>query len=139
VLGKQLYDAIQRLWELEKTDACLPTAQGSILIGLLCCTFGIDRIGTRYILHGAELAQQFGLDRDGAGYFATENTNLVDPIHRCQTIVAWAFFDIQAYVRPLPHLYAHAHQLDSPLKFIGKGQCGSNHHPFDSPEARRTF
>ncbi|GES59648.1 Zn(II)2Cys6 transcription factor [Aspergillus terreus] len=96
VLGKQLYDAIQRLWELEKTDACLPTAQASILIGLLCCTFGIDRIGTRYILHGAELAQQFGLDRDGAGYFATENTNLIVPIHRCQTIVAWAFFDIQA-------------------------------------------
>ncbi|KAL4888163.1 hypothetical protein BDV59DRAFT_189219 [Aspergillus ambiguus] len=96
LLGKRLYDEIRRLWELEKADARLPTAQGSILIGLLCCTFGIDRIGTRYILHGAELAQKFCLDRADAPYFLTDNADFVAPLRRCHTLVAWAFFDIQA-------------------------------------------
>lgn len=63
---------------------------------MLCCTFGIDRIGTRYILHGAELAQKFGLNRARAEYFSIDDPELAGPVAHCQKLVAWAFLDIQS-------------------------------------------
>ncbi|KAF9890106.1 hypothetical protein FE257_006267 [Aspergillus nanangensis] len=95
-LGKRLYTEIQRLWQQERNNANLPTTQSGILIGLLCCTFGIDRIGTGYILHGAELGRRFGLDTASTPYFTSDNPDLAGPLARCHRLVAWAVFDIQA-------------------------------------------
>ncbi|PYI08808.1 C6 transcription factor [Aspergillus sclerotiicarbonarius CBS 121057] len=79
VLGKKLYSALQHLWQSEKDDAGLPTAQSSIMIGLLCCTFGIDRLGTGYIMHGAQLSHAD-----------------VELMSRCHKFVACGIFDVQA-------------------------------------------
>ncbi|KAE8154431.1 Zn(II)2Cys6 transcription factor [Aspergillus avenaceus] len=91
ILSKKLYDEIQRLWELQKGDVTLPTAQSSIMIGLLCCTFGLDRIGTQYIMHGAKLCLQFNLPGESS-YFGddVDGQNL-----RCHKLVAWAIYDVQ--------------------------------------------
>ncbi|KAF7587869.1 hypothetical protein BBP40_006638 [Aspergillus hancockii] len=74
-LSKKLYAEIQRLWELEKNDASLPTAQSSILIGLLCCTFGLDRIGTQYIMHGAQLCLRLGLHHEHPSYLYGDSSD----------------------------------------------------------------
>ncbi|GAA85248.1 C6 transcription factor [Aspergillus luchuensis IFO 4308] len=95
-LGKKLYSALQHLWQSEKDDAGLPTAQSSIMIGLLCCTFGIDRLGTRYIMHGAQLSRQLGLHRESAPYFATDVEADVGSLSRCHKFVACGVFDVQA-------------------------------------------
>ncbi|KAI9374325.1 hypothetical protein BJX61DRAFT_551505 [Aspergillus egyptiacus] len=98
-LGEALYAAIQRLWLQEKDTVDLPTAQSSILIGLLCCTFGIDKIGTKYILHGAELSARLGIHKADSPYFSRDVSD-DDPtaISNCQKLVSWAIFDIQALV-----------------------------------------
>ncbi|GKZ76879.1 hypothetical protein AnigIFM56816_008984 [Aspergillus niger] len=95
-LGRKLYSALQHLWQSEKDDAGLPTAQSSIMIGLLCCTFGIDRLGTRYIMHGAQLSRQLGLHHESAPYFATDVEAEVDSLSRCHKFVACGVFDVQA-------------------------------------------
>ncbi|PWY96555.1 hypothetical protein BO94DRAFT_561983 [Aspergillus sclerotioniger CBS 115572] len=96
VLGKKLYSALQHLWQSEKDDAGLPTAQSSIMIGLLCCTFGIDRLGTRYIMHGAQLSRDLGLHRESTPYFSTDVDADVDVMSRCHKFVACGVFDVQA-------------------------------------------
>ncbi|CEN61698.1 hypothetical protein ASPCAL08348 [Aspergillus calidoustus] len=78
VLGDKLYAAIQRLWQQDKDRVDLPTVQSSILIGLLCCTFGLDKIGTQYITRGAEISARLAA------------------ILNCQKLVSWAVFDIHA-------------------------------------------
>ncbi|EAW12131.1 putative C6 transcription factor [Aspergillus clavatus NRRL 1] len=96
-LAKTLYDEIQRLWLVEKDELTLPTAQSSILIGLLCCTLGLDRIGTRHILHGAALCNKLELHRETPPYFYDEvGSDELGPVSRCHKLVAWAVFDVQA-------------------------------------------
>ncbi|KAL4920372.1 hypothetical protein BDW62DRAFT_16515 [Aspergillus aurantiobrunneus] len=96
VLGEKLYAAIQRLWSREKDTVDLPTAQSSILIGLLCCTFGIDKIGTNYIMRGAELSSQLSLDQENCPYFVCDPDDNPTALSTCQKLVSWAVFDIQA-------------------------------------------
>ncbi|RAL06100.1 putative C6 transcription factor [Aspergillus ibericus CBS 121593] len=95
-LGKRLYSALQHLWQSEKDDAGLPTAQSSIMIGLLCCTFGIDRLGTRYIMHGAQLSRDLGLHRESTPYFSSDVEADAGPMSRCHKFVACGIFDVQA-------------------------------------------
>ncbi|RHZ68422.1 hypothetical protein CDV55_104398 [Aspergillus turcosus] len=96
-LGKKLYAEIQRLWLIEKGQLNLPVAQSSILIGLLCCTLGIDRLGTKYILHGAELCHKLELHCESPAYlYSNVNRDELGPISRCHKLVAWAVFDVQA-------------------------------------------
>ncbi|PYH97100.1 Zn(II)2Cys6 transcription factor [Aspergillus ellipticus CBS 707.79] len=96
ILGKKLYTALQRLWHAEKNNPGLPTAQSSIMIGLLCCTFGIDRLGTTYIMHGAALSRRLGLHRLSSPYFSTDVDDEVGSISRCHKLVATGVFDVQA-------------------------------------------
>ncbi|RHZ63234.1 putative C6 transcription factor [Aspergillus thermomutatus] len=96
-LGKKLYAEIQRLWQIEKDQLNLPTAQSSILIGLLCCTLGIDRLGTKHILHGAKLCHKLELHCKSPAYlYSHVNRDELGPISRCHQLVAWAVFDVQA-------------------------------------------
>ncbi|KAH1610372.1 hypothetical protein KXX44_001970 [Aspergillus fumigatus] len=98
-LGKKLYAEIQRLWQLEKDQLNLPVAQSSILIGILCCTLGIDRLGTKYILHGAELCHKLDLHCETPAYlYSNVDRDELGPISKCHKLVAWAVFDVQALV-----------------------------------------
>lgn len=96
-LAKSLYEEIQRLWLVEKDRLTLPTAQSSILIGLLCCTLGLDRIGTRHILHGAALCNKLELHHEAPAYFYDDlESHELGAVSRCHKLVAWAVFDVQA-------------------------------------------
>ncbi|KAL4869230.1 hypothetical protein BDV12DRAFT_185293 [Aspergillus spectabilis] len=95
-LGEKLYAVIQRLWAQEKDSVDLPTLQSSILIGLLCCTFGIDKIGTQYIGRGAELSKQLNIHEETCAYFFWDIDDNATAISNCQKLVSWAVFDIQA-------------------------------------------
>lgn len=96
-LGKKLYAEIQRLWQIEKDQLNLPVAQSSILIGILCCTLGIDRLGTKYILHGAELCHKLDLHCETPAYlYSNVDRDELGPISKCHKLVAWAVFDVQA-------------------------------------------
>ncbi|KAE8375706.1 hypothetical protein BDV26DRAFT_267300, partial [Aspergillus bertholletiae] len=95
LLSKKLYAEIQRLWELEKQLESLPTAQSSILIGLLCCTFGLDRFGTQYIMHGAQLCLDLGLQEEHPSYFYDDSTDEDGHLARCHKLVSWAVYDVQ--------------------------------------------
>ncbi|KKK13114.1 hypothetical protein ARAM_006750 [Aspergillus rambellii] len=95
-LGERLYAAIQQQWTAEKDSQNLPTVQSSILIGLLCCTFGLDKLGTNYILHGAELSNRFDLNKANSAYFLSGVEDDPTAVSNCQKLVAWAVFDIQA-------------------------------------------
>lgn len=98
-LGKKLYAEIQRLWQIEKDQLNLPVAQSSILIGILCCTLGIDRLGTKYILHGAELCHKLDLHCETPAYlYSNVDRDELGPISKCHKLVAWAVFDVQALV-----------------------------------------
>ncbi|KAL3468892.1 hypothetical protein BJX99DRAFT_97439 [Aspergillus californicus] len=94
-LGEKLYAAIQHLWLEVKDSVDLPTAQSSILIGLLCCTFGIDKIGTKYIMHGAEISSRLNIQMENSSYLFCDSD---DPaaVLNCQKLVSWAIFDLQA-------------------------------------------
>ncbi|RAL10288.1 putative C6 transcription factor [Aspergillus homomorphus CBS 101889] len=96
VLGEKLYSALQRLWNIEKEITCLPTAQSSIMIGLLCCTFGIDRMGTSYIMHGATLCRQLGLHQEQPSFLQDDIDREADSVSRCHKLISWAVFDVQA-------------------------------------------
>ncbi|KAL2786409.1 hypothetical protein BJX66DRAFT_31266 [Aspergillus keveii] len=105
VLGDKLYAAIQRLWQQDKDRSDLPTTQSSILIGLLCCTFGLDKIGTQYITRGAEISTRFELHKQQSSYFFWDIDDDPAAILNCQKLVSWAVFDIhalacQVYRRP---------------------------------------
>ncbi|KAI9041822.1 putative C6 transcription factor [Aspergillus affinis] len=95
-LGEKLYAEIQRLWLLERETIALPTAQSGIMIGLLCCTFGIDRLGTRYIMHGARLSRQLGLHQESSTYFQTRPGDPSLSMMKAHKMLAWAIFDVQA-------------------------------------------
>ncbi|OOO05166.1 Zn(2)-C6 fungal-type DNA-binding domain [Aspergillus oryzae] len=95
LLTKNLYAEIQRLWEVEKHLKSLPTAQSSILIGLLCCTFGLDRFGTQYIMHGAQLCLNLGLQNESPSYFYGGAPDEYGHLARSHKLVAWAVYDVQ--------------------------------------------
>ncbi|KAL4979622.1 hypothetical protein BDW66DRAFT_157092 [Aspergillus desertorum] len=96
VLGEKLYAAVQRLWLQERNSTDLPTVQSSILIGLLCCTFGIDKVGTSYIIRGAEISARHNFDKHYCPYFSYDSGDDPTMISNCQKLVSWAIFDIQA-------------------------------------------
>ncbi|KAL4990407.1 hypothetical protein BDW68DRAFT_194676 [Aspergillus falconensis] len=96
VLGEKLYAAVQRLWLQERDSADLPTVQSSILIGLLCCTFGIDKVGTNYIIRGADMSAKHNIDKNDCPYFSCDSGYDPTMISNCQKLVSWAIFDIQA-------------------------------------------
>ncbi|KAL3454949.1 hypothetical protein BJX64DRAFT_273219 [Aspergillus heterothallicus] len=110
VLGEKLYAAIQRLWHQDKDRNDLPTVQSSILIGLLCCTFGLDKIGTKYISLGAEMSSRLEIHKEHSPYFVWDIDDDPTAILNCQKLVSWAVLDIhalacQVYRRP-PVLHA---------------------------------
>ncbi|OGM39685.1 C6 transcription factor [Aspergillus bombycis] len=95
LLSKKLYAEIQRLWEIEKRIESLATAQSSILIGLLCCTFGLDRFGTQYIMHGAQLCLNLGLQHEHPSYFYDDAPDEDGQLAKCHKLVSWAVYDVQ--------------------------------------------
>jgi len=99
VLGQKLYDQIQPLWENEKGKRDIPTIQSGILLGLLSCTFGVDRLGTQFIMNGARSYSQQGLhtppDRRHSNG-SDEDENDLSPSELSQEMVSWAIFDVQA-------------------------------------------
>lgn len=96
MLGQKLYDQIQPLWEKEKAKQDLPTIQSGILLGLLSCTFGVDRLGTQFIMNGARSYSQQGLHIP-SGDKGEDQTDLSAP-ELSQEMVSWAIFDVQASV-----------------------------------------
>ncbi|KAL4996014.1 hypothetical protein BDV10DRAFT_173252 [Aspergillus recurvatus] len=96
VLGEKLYAAVQRLWLQERDNTDLPTVQSSILIGLLCCIFGIDKVGTNYIIHGAEVSARHNIHKNDCPYFSCDSGDNPTMFSNCQKLVSWAIFDIQA-------------------------------------------
>ncbi|KAJ5757224.1 uncharacterized protein N7511_007406 [Penicillium nucicola] len=98
-LGQKLYDQIQRLWEKDKGTPDLPTIQSGILLGLLSCTFGVDRLGTQFIMNGAKLYVQTGFDTVERCARSEKETELSSE-ELSQEMVSWAIFDVQAWVSP---------------------------------------
>lgn len=74
----------------------LPTAQSSILIGLLCCTFGLDKIGTNYIMNGGKISTGLGIHEKNCPYFFWDIDDDPTALSNCQRLVAWGVFDVQA-------------------------------------------
>ncbi|KAH8434426.1 fungal specific transcription factor domain-containing protein [Aspergillus melleus] len=66
------------------------------MIGLLCCTFGIDRLGTRYIMHGAKLSRQLGLHQESSTYFQPLPGDNMISMMKAHKMLSWAIFDVQA-------------------------------------------
>jgi hypothetical protein len=95
-LGQKLYDEILRLWALEKETADIPTLQSGILLGLLCCTFGTDRLGTELIMRGAAMYYRSGFHEEGAPYFQCANADLRQSTARAQKLISWGVFDVQS-------------------------------------------
>lgn len=94
MLGQKLYDEIQPLWENDKRKRDLPTIQSGILLGLLSCTFGLDRLGTQFIMNGARSYSQQGLHKP-----VDEKHNAqvdLSASELSQEMVSWAIFDVQA-------------------------------------------
>ncbi|KAJ5489106.1 hypothetical protein N7539_003996 [Penicillium diatomitis] len=96
VLSQKLYEEILRLWELEKERLDVPTLQSGILLGLLCCTFGTDRVGMELVMRGASLYYRLGLHEEGAPYYDCINLDLKVSMARAQKLVSWGIFDVQA-------------------------------------------
>ncbi|KAL2809643.1 hypothetical protein BJX63DRAFT_404927 [Aspergillus granulosus] len=96
VLGEKLYAAIQRLWQQDKGRLDLPTVQSSILISILCCTFGLDKIGTRYLTRGVEIGVRLEIHKERSPYFFSDIDDGPTAILNCQKLVSWAVFDLQA-------------------------------------------
>lgn len=95
-LGQQLYDEILQIWEREKETVDIPTLQSGILLGLLCCTFGTDRLGTELIMRGAAMYYRSGLHKEGAPYFQSANEGLRHSMARAQKLISWGIFDVQS-------------------------------------------
>lgn len=95
-LGQQLYDEILQLWEREKETVDIPTLQSGILLGLLCCTFGTDRLGTELIMRGAAMYYRSGLHKKSAPYFESTNEDLRQSMARAQKLISWGIFDVQS-------------------------------------------
>jgi hypothetical protein len=95
-LGQKLYDEILRLWAREKETIDIPTLQSGILLGLLCCTFGTDRLGTELIMRGAAMYYQTDLHKDGAPYFQCVDDDLRRSMARAQKLISWGVFDVQS-------------------------------------------
>jgi hypothetical protein len=97
VLGQKLYDHIQPLWENDKGKRDLPTIQSGILLGLLSCTFGLDRLGTQFIMNGARSYSQQGLHvPDRTRSESKEDVTGLSSLELSQEMVSWAIFDVQA-------------------------------------------
>ncbi|EPS32378.1 hypothetical protein PDE_07338 [Penicillium oxalicum 114-2] len=95
-LSQKLYDEIVRLWELEKERLDVPTLLSGILLGLLCCTFGTDRLGIGLVMRGASLYYRLGLHKEGAPYFDCVNKDLKISMVRAQKLISWGIFDVQS-------------------------------------------
>ncbi|KAE8340670.1 hypothetical protein BDV24DRAFT_151794 [Aspergillus arachidicola] len=102
LLSKDLYAEIQRLWEVEKHLKTLPTAQSSILIGLLCCTFGLDRFGTQYIMHGAQLCLNLGLQYESPSYFYGDAPDEYGHLARSHNLASQVYRKVPAWKEPPP-------------------------------------
>ncbi|KAJ5457466.1 hypothetical protein N7475_008854 [Penicillium sp. IBT 31633x] len=144
VLGHKLYDQIQLLWEKEKSNPSLPTIQSGILLGLLSCTFGLDRLGTQFIMHGAKSYTQQGLhiplDQSSYGKSSDKKRDL-SPTELSQEMVSWAIFDLQA-------LASQVYRKESPWSNPPPLRCSPEQaarldenmewtpYPFESPVSR---
>lgn len=102
ILGQKLYDQIQLLWEKEKMNLDVPTIQSGILLGLLSCTFGIDRLGTQFIMSGAKSYSQqgFHIDSDQSSTSGSDKRDL-SATELSREMVSWAIYDVQAWVQSL--------------------------------------
>jgi hypothetical protein len=81
---------------MEKEKFDITTLQSGILLGLLCCTFGTDRLGTELIMRGAAMYYRSGLHKEGAPYFQCANENLRQSMVRAQKLISWGIFDVQS-------------------------------------------
>ncbi|KAJ6071108.1 hypothetical protein N7499_009122 [Penicillium canescens] len=106
-LGQKLYDQIQLLWENDKGSPDLPTIQSGILLGLLSCTFGVDRLGTQFIMNGAKFYLQSGYDTVERCSESGEEENELSSAELSQEMVSWAIFDIQALASQVYRKVSH--------------------------------
>lgn len=86
------------LWENDKGTPDLPTIQSGILLGLLSCTFGVDRLGTQFIMDGAKSYLQSGFDTvERCNSERSGEENELSSTELSQEMVSWAVFDVQAW------------------------------------------
>ncbi|OQD83155.1 hypothetical protein PENANT_c018G04386 [Penicillium antarcticum] len=107
-IGQKLYDQIQLLWESDKGTPDLPTIQSGILLGLLSCTFGIDRLGTQFIMNGAKLYLQSSFDTvERCSSEHSEKKSELSSAELSQEMVSWAIFDVQALASQVYRKVSH--------------------------------
>ncbi|KAJ5559258.1 hypothetical protein N7535_009486 [Penicillium sp. DV-2018c] len=97
MLGEKLYDEIQRLWEKEKANPDIPTIQSGLLLGLLACTFGLDRLGTQFIMNGARSysEQRFHSDFYQSSSENSDEERDLTPAEIAQEMISWGIYDVQ--------------------------------------------
>jgi hypothetical protein len=99
ILGEKLYDEIQRLWEKEKANPDIPTIQSGLLLGLLACTFGVDRLGTQFIMNGA---RSYSEQRFHSDFYRPSSSEISDderdlsPAEISQEMISWGIYDVQS-------------------------------------------
>ena len=95
-LGGKLYNEILRLWNRERETADLPTLQSGILLGLYCCAFGNDRLGSELIMRGSSLYCQAGFHEQSSPYFHCRDGDSEHNMTRAHKLITWGIYDVQA-------------------------------------------
>ncbi|KAJ5121028.1 uncharacterized protein N7515_008989 [Penicillium bovifimosum] len=144
MLGEKLYNEIQRLWEKGKANPDIPTIQSGLLLGLLACTFGLDRLGTQFIMHGARSYSQQRFHSDFYQFSSSENSDEerdLAPEEASQEMISWGIYDVQTIASqvyrklslwtsppPLRCSLKQASRLDEDIQWVS--------YPFEGPVSR---
>lgn len=93
-IANALFAEVERLWQLEKTQICVTTVQASIVVGLLYCGSGKDKVGCGYVEYGARMAHHLGLHQWSSHAYLQDPEEDMERT-RAYKVIAWGVFDAQ--------------------------------------------
>lgn len=96
-MANKLLAEVERLWPIEKKKVCLTTVQSSLIIGVLFCASGKDKVGATYVEYGARMAERMGLHTSSPTIIKNSRHAEAD-VMRAFKVVAWAVFELQGSV-----------------------------------------
>lgn len=96
-MANKLLAEVERLWPIEKKKVCLTTVQSSLIIGVLFCASGKDKVGATYVEYGTRMAERMGLHTSSPTIPKSSRHAEADII-RAFKVIAWAVFELQGLV-----------------------------------------
>jgi hypothetical protein len=85
---------VERLWQVEKSEICVTTVQASLVLGLLLCGAGKDKIGCIYVEYGARMAHRLGLHQWSSHVYLQDLETDMERT-RAYKVIAWGTFEAQ--------------------------------------------